>query len=58
MVGETRSPRLVRIAVKVFVSAQDEAAIRALFAEVLDRLPLTCTLRTAVDLTTELIFMP
>ena len=58
VVGETRSPRLVRIAVKVFVSARDEGAVRALFGEVLDRVPLTCTLRTAVDLTTELIFMP
>jgi hypothetical protein len=58
VVGETRPPRLVRIAVKVFVSAADDAAIRALFPELIDRLPLTCTLRTAVDLTTELILTP
>src|SRR3954465_12771343 len=44
--GETRPPGLGRIAVKVFVAAADEDAIRALFPEVLDRLPLTCTLRT------------
>ena len=55
VVGETAPPRLVRIAVKVFVSARDEAAVRALFPELLDRLPLTCTLRRAVDVTTELI---
>src|SRR4051794_38786251 len=58
VVGETRPPRLGRIAVKVFVSAADEAAIGALFAELIDRLPLTCTLRTGVDITTELILTP
>ena len=58
VVGETRPPRLVRIAVKVFVSGADEAAMRALFPELLDRLPLTCTLRAVVDLTTELILTP
>jgi hypothetical protein len=58
VVGEARPPRLSRIAVKVFVSAADEAAIRALFPELLDRLPLTCTLRPAVDVTTELILTP
>lgn len=55
VVGETRPPRIARIAVKVFVSAADESASRALFAEMLDRLPLTCTLRTVVDVKTELI---
>ena len=58
VVGETRPPRLVRIAVKVFVSAPDEAAIRVLFCELIERLPLTCTLRAAVDMTTELILTP
>jgi len=58
VVGETRPPRLVRVAVKVFVSAADEAAVRALFSELLGRLPLTCTLQAAVDVTTELIFTP
>ena len=55
VVGETRPPRLVRIAVKVFVSTADEGAIRGLFPELIDRLPLASTLRTAVDVTTELI---
>ena len=58
VVGETRPPRLGRIVVKLFVSASDETAIRALFPELLDRLPLTCTLRSAVGLTTELILTP
>jgi len=60
VVGETRPPRLVRIAVKLFVSASDEGgtAIRVMFPELLDRLPLTCTLRTTVDVTTDLILTP
>lgn len=58
VVGETTPPRLVRIAVKVYVAAEDADAIRALFLELLDRLPLACTLRAAVDLTTELVLTP
>ena len=58
VVGETRPPRLTHVAVKVFVAAADEAAIAALFHELLDRLPLTCTLRAAVAISTELIFTP
>jgi len=55
VVGETTPPRVARIAVKVFASAPDEAAVRALFAAMLDRLPLTCTLRDTVEVKTELI---
>jgi len=55
VVGEHERPRITRIHVKVFVSAPDEAAIRALFADMLERLPLACTLRTSLDLKTELI---
>ena len=55
VVGENESPRIARINVKVFVSAPDQAAIRALFADMLERLPLACTLRAATDLKTELI---
>src|SRR5262245_57391081 len=55
VVGETGRPRLTRIGVKVFVAAPDEAAVRALFADVLDRLPLACTLRAALELRAELI---
>ena len=56
VIGETQPPRIARISVTVFVSASDETAIRALFADLIDRLPLVCTLRTTVDLKTELIF--
>ena len=55
VVGESGPPRIARIAVKVFVSAPDGGAVRALFADVLDRLPLTGTLKTTVDVKTELI---
>jgi hypothetical protein len=58
VVGASDSPRLARVAVKVFVSTADEAAIRALFSELLDRLPLTCTLRASVEVSTELVVMP
>jgi len=57
VVGETGTPRLARLAVKVFVSAPDGEAIRALFADVLDRLPLIGTLKSTVDVKTELILM-
>jgi len=55
VVGETAPPRIARITVKVFVSAPDETAVRVLFVQLLDRLPLTCTLRATVDVRTELI---
>ena len=55
VVGESEPPRLARIKVKVFVSAPDHAAIRTLFADMLERLPLACTLRATLDLKTELI---
>jgi hypothetical protein len=55
VVGESEPPRIARIHVKVFVSAPDQTAIRALFADMLERLPLACTLRAALDLKTELI---
>jgi hypothetical protein len=55
VIGETQPPRIARISVKVFVSAAEETAIRALFADLIDRLPLVCTLRATVDLKTELV---
>jgi len=57
VVGETAAPRIASIAVKVFVAAPDGPAVRALFAETLERLPLIVTLRRALDLKTELILM-
>jgi hypothetical protein len=55
VIGEQGQPRIARIHVKVFVAAGDAAATRILFEHVLDRLPLVCTLRAALSLTTELI---
>ena len=55
VVGETAAPRIGSITVKVFVAAPDGPAVRALFSEMLERLPLTVTLRRALDFTTELI---
>jgi hypothetical protein len=55
VIGEQGQPRIARIHVKVFVAAGDAAATRSLFEHMLDRLPLVCTLRAALALTTELI---
>jgi hypothetical protein len=55
VIGEQGQPRIARIHVKVFVAAGDAAATRALFDQMLDRLPLVCTLRAALPLTVELI---
>ena len=58
VIGEQGQPKIARIHVKVFVSAPDVFAARALFEEMLTRLPLVCTLRAAVVLTTELVVTP
>ena len=55
VIGEQGQPKIARIHVKVFVSAPDAAPTRALFEHMLDRLPLVCTLRAALVLTTELV---
>ena len=55
VVGETAAPRIVSVTVKIFVAAPDAAAVRELFAGMLDRLPLVGTLRRALDFHTELI---
>ncbi len=57
VIGEQGQPRIARIHVKVFVSAVDEVATRALFDHLLDRLPLVCTLREALPLTIELVLI-
>ncbi|HEY2432193.1 MAG TPA: hypothetical protein VGI12_05925 [Vicinamibacterales bacterium] len=53
--GETARPRICRIAIKVFVASVDQKATRALFDDMLDRLPLVCTLREALELDIELV---
>jgi hypothetical protein len=55
VIGEEGQPAIARIHVKVFTASPDAEAIRALFDHVLARLPLVCTLRAALTLTTELI---
>lgn len=55
VIGEGGEPKIARIHVKVFVSAADPVATRILFDHMLDRLPLVCTLRAALVLTTELV---
>lgn len=55
VVGETGRPRIGRINVKVFAASVDGMATRKLFDEMLERLPLLCTLRDAADLHVELV---
>jgi hypothetical protein len=55
VIGETGQPRLGRIGIKVFVASAEESAIRAMFDEMIGRLPLVSTLRKAVDLEIELV---
>ena len=55
VIGEQGQPRIARIHVKVFAVAEDGAAARRVFEQMLDRLPLVCTLRAALNLTIELI---
>jgi hypothetical protein len=55
VIGETGRPRIRRIAIKVFVASGDDTATRALFDEMIDRLPLLSTLREAVDVELELV---
>ena len=56
VIGETGRSVLQRIHIKVFVSCADQQPVRDLFDAMLDRLPLTGTLRAATELTTDLIF--
>src|SRR5689334_3396543 len=58
VIGETGRPRLRRIAIKLFVASADDSATRALFDEMIERLPLLGTLRDAVDLDVELVLTP
>ena len=55
VVGEEGSPRIARVHIKVFVASADEPAIRHLWNDVLERLPLLGTLRSAIPMHLELI---
>ena len=58
VIGEEGRPRIARIHIKVFVACLDATAVRTLFETAVDRLPLVCTLRSALALTIELIPTP
>ena len=49
------APRIARIDIKVFVACSDEAGVRRLWSEMLDRLPLLVTLRGAVPIHLDLV---
>ena len=56
MIGETGRPRIRRIAIKVFVASVDDQATRALFDEMIERLPLVShAARRPLDLDVELV---
>jgi hypothetical protein len=55
VIGESGRPRLRRVAIKVFVASMDDRATRALFDEMIERLPLVSTLRETLDLHVELV---
>lgn len=55
VVGESGRPRLSSVSIKVYVaSPHDEATVRRLWADTLERLPLVRTLERALDLQIEL----
>jgi hypothetical protein len=57
VIGELGRPALRAIHVKVFAECADPDAVRALFNEVVEKLPLSNTLRAATRFSTELIFI-
>jgi hypothetical protein len=58
VIGESGRPRIRRIAIKVFVASVDATATRAVFDDMIERLPLVSTLRGAVDLDVDLVDTP
>jgi hypothetical protein len=58
VVGERGRPRLSAVRIKVFVASSDEPAVRRLWSDVLERLPLLGTLRSAIPVHLELIVTP
>ena len=56
VIGEQGEPALTRVAIKVFVSTPDPDGTSAMFGEMIERLPLVCTLRKATELQIELAF--
>jgi hypothetical protein len=54
VVGEPTPPTIARIRLQVFVATPDETAVRDLWKDLLDRLPLFCTLRQEVPIEIDL----
>lgn len=55
VVGEDGAPRVAGVHIKVFVESADETAVRALWTDVIGRLPLLGTFRSAMPVNLELI---
>ena len=58
VVGESGQPKIASVHLKVFVATTDESGVRRLWAELLDRLPLLCTMRSAFPIHLELMVTP
>jgi hypothetical protein len=58
VVGEPTPPTIARIRLQVFVATPDETGVRDLWKDLLDRLPLACTLRVAVPFEIDLTITP
>ena len=58
VIGETGPPQIARIAIKLFVASADDTAARALFDDMIERLPLVSTLRAAIDVDIEFVPTP
>ena len=56
VVGESHSPTIRRVHIKVFASCADQRATRELFDAIHTKLPLVSLLQGPTELTTELIF--
>lgn len=54
VVGAPTPPTIARIRLQVFVATPDEAGLRDLWTDLLDRLPLFCTLRMGLPIDIEL----
>jgi hypothetical protein len=58
VVGEEGTPRIAHVHLKVFVASADEPGIRLVWTDMLERLPLLGTLRSAIAIDLELIVTP
>ena len=58
VVGEAGQPRIARVHLKVFVATADELGVRRIWSELVERLPLFCTMRAAFPIDLELTMTP